>query len=131
MKRFNLKTSILAILFLLIASAYGFSQQGSVTVNQDQKITELLDLKKEMNKSETNSDLFRIQIYNGNVRSGAYSAQKEFLESFSEWPTKVLFENPEFKTWVGVFRSRLEADRALKRVKRKFPNAFILKPKKE
>lgn len=130
MKILSLKINVLGILSFILFTTYGFSQEGTVTVNQDQKITQLLTLKKQMNKSETNSTLYRIQIYNGNVRSGAYSAQKEFLESYSEWPTKVLYENPEFKTWVGTFRSRLEADKALKRVKRKFPNAFILKPKK-
>lgn len=130
MNKLSLKISTLGILSFILSTTYSFSQEGKVTVNQDEKIVNLLNLKKEMNKSETNSDLYIIQIYNGNVRSGAYSAQKEFLESFSEWPTKVLFENPEFKTWVGSFRTRLEADRALKRIKRKFPNAFSLKPKK-
>ncbi len=130
MNKLSLKISTLGILSFILSTTYGFSQEGKVTVNQDEKIVNLLNLKKEMNKSDTNSDLYIIQIYNGNVRSGAYSAQKEFLESFSEWPTKVLFENPEFKTWVGAFRTRLEADRALKRIKSKFPNAFSLKPKK-
>lgn len=131
MKILTLKISILGILSFVMATTFGFSQQGNVTINQDKKITELLNLKKEINKSETDSDRYKIQIYSGNTRSDAYSSQKEFLESFSEWPTTVLFENPNFKTWIGNFRTRLEADRALKRIKLNFPSAFIFKPKKE
>ena len=41
------------------------------------------------------------------------------------------FETPNYKVWVGNFETRLEADRALRRIKRKFANAFIFKPKKE
>ena len=131
MKTLSLKISILAILSFVLSTTFSFSQEGNVIVNQDKKITELLNLKKEMNKNEADSDRYKIQIYSGNTRSDAYSSQEEFLESFSEWPTIVLFENPNFKTWIGNFRTRLEADRALKRVKLKFPSAFIFKPKKD
>lgn len=129
MKTLSLKISILAILSFVLATSFGFSQQGIVTVNQDKKITELLNLKKEMNKNETDSDRYKIQIYNGN-RSGAYAAQKEFSESFTDWNPSIHYEEPNFKIWAGNFRTRLEADRALKQIKKKFANAFIFKPKK-
>ena len=34
-----------------------------------------------------------------------------------------------YKIWVGNFKTRLEADRALVKIKRKFSNAFYFKPK--
>ena len=83
-----------------------------------------------MNKNETDSERYKIQVYNGN-RSGAHAAKKEFSESFADWYPTIHFEPPNFKIWAGNFRTRLEADRALKRIKRKFPNAFIFKPKKD
>ena len=106
MKILSLKISTLVVLSFFISTTLSFSQEGTVTVNQDKKITELLNLKKEMNKNEEDSDRYKIQIYNG------------------------VYEPPNFKTWAGNFRTRLEADRALKRIKRKFPSAFIFKPKK-
>lgn len=129
MKRLSLKISVLGILSFVMSSTCGFSQQGDVTVNQDKKITELLNIKKEMNKSEADSDRYKIQIYNGN-RAGAKAAQTEFSQSFADWSSTDTYEPPNFKIWVGNFRTRLEADRALKRIKRKFPSAFIFKPKK-
>ena len=104
-------------------------QQGQVTINQDQRIAQLLELKKEMNTNETDSRRYKIQVYSGN-RSGAKFAQNNFVEAFSQWRPVMHYETPNFKIWAGNFNTRLEADRALKRIKSKFPNAFIFKPKK-
>ena len=130
MKSLNLKISTLRIFSFIITSGYCFAQQGSVVVNQDKKIVTLVEIKKEMNKNEPDSDRYKIQIYNGNNRSGAYSAMNEFSASFNEWKATDIYEPPNFKVWVGSFRTRLEADRALKKIKNKFPVAFIFKPKK-
>ena len=101
------------------------AQNGVVEVNQDPQIDELIELKKDINRREKN---FKIQIYNGN-RSGAENARRKFQESYSGWVISMQYETPNYKIWVGNFRTRLEADRALLRVKRKFANAFIFKPK--
>jgi SPOR domain len=103
------------------------AQEGVVSVNQDKDIDVLLDLKKEVNKSHSN---YKIQVYNGN-RSGAEKTRSEFRNSFSDWPTSMKFETPNYKIWIGNFKTRLEADRALLIIKKKFKNAFIFKPKKE
>ena len=129
MKLLNLKISALSILAFIMASNYCLAQQGTVVVNQDKKITTLLEVKKEMNKNESDSDRYKIQIYNGN-RPGASAAIKEFSASFTDWKSTDTYESPNFKVWVGDFRTRLEADRALNKIKSKFPNAFIFKPKK-
>ncbi|WJJ96788.1 SPOR domain-containing protein [Algibacter luteus] len=123
-----MKNNFLSIICFFMTLSYSFSQQGNVVVNQDQKINVLLNLKKEMNKNETDSERYKIQVYSGN-RSGAYDAQKEFSSAFGDWYASIQYETPNFKIWAGNFRTRLEADRALKRIKRKFPNAFIFKPK--
>ena len=43
----------------------------------------------------------------------------------------MVFNTPNYKIWVGNFRDRLEADRALLRIKKSYMNAFIFKPKKD
>lgn len=130
MKIFNLKTSRLCVTCFFIATAYSYSQQGKLTINQDKNITYLLNLKKEINKTVNNSNRYKIQIYNGN-RSGAQAAKSKFQTTFNNWTPRVEYEEPNFKTWAGNFGTRLEADRALKKIKRIFPDAFIFKPKKK
>ncbi|WP_185956412.1 SPOR domain-containing protein [Changchengzhania lutea] len=125
----NLKIKILGVFCFALACNYGFSQQGHVTINQNKNIPRLLNVKKDMNKDENESNRYKIQIYSGN-RSGAQSAQSSFYSSFSGFRPTVQFESPNFKVWAGSFGTRLEADRALLRIKRVFPSAFIFKPKK-
>ncbi|MGC6432437.1 MAG: SPOR domain-containing protein [Jejuia sp.] len=127
MSRKNLYLSTLCISLM---SFFSNAQEGTVTINQDQRITQLLDLRKEVNKDETDSRRYKIQIYSGN-RNGAKNSQKDFTEAFTQWRPVMHYEEPNFKVWVGNFNTRLEADRALKKVKYKFPAAFIFKPKKK
>ena len=58
--------------------------------------------------------------------------QKPLLLSFkTEFPdhfVEMKYETPNYKIWVGKFRTRLEADRELLVVKKLFPNAFPFKP---
>ena len=132
MKYLKLKNITFIILcYLLFTVDYSFAQQGQVTINQDKNISNLLALKKEINKDENTPNRFKIQIYNGN-RTGAESAQKEYHSIYNDWGSSLEFELPRnYKIWVGSFRTRLEADRALKRIKKNFPSAFIFKPKKK
>ncbi len=130
MNLLELKSRFFIGLCLCLFCYNGFSQEGSITINQDQKITQLLDVKKEMNRNDTDYKRYKIQVYSGN-RSGAQIAQKHFNEAFTQWRPVMHYETPNFKIWAGTFSTRLEADRALKKIKRKFPNAFIFKPKKK
>lgn len=128
METLHTKTYLLGVYCLLLSTGFCLAQQGTVTINQDQKISRLLDLKKEMNRAETR---YKIQIYNGGNRTNAYQAQTAFRNAFTNWRSQIVYEPPNFKIWVGNFRTRLEADRAIKRIKKEFPNAFIFKPKKD
>ena len=103
-----------------------FSQTGTVTVIQDKDIDRLLDFKKDVKTL----DIYKIQIYQGE-RSNAEIEMSNFKESFSEWPISMEYNTPNYKIWVGKFRDRLEADRALMRIKKLYMNAFIFQPKED
>ncbi len=127
MQKTSAKFLLSMVLLTLFSLANLQAQEGEVTVNQDKQIDALLRLKKDINKTELN---YQIQIYNGN-RSGAEKARLEFRKSFSDWPTSIKYETPNYKIWIGNFKTRLEANRVLLKVKKKFRDAFILKPKKD
>ena len=130
MKVLNFKT-VGATLFCLVSMVtICYSQQGSITINQDADIDRLLAIKKQMNTSESASDRYKIQVYSGN-RLEAEKSRSKLRNTYNQWKTSLVYETPNYKIWVGNFRTRLEADRALKKIKSKFPSAFIFKPKKE
>jgi len=104
--------------------------EASVTINQDPKIKMLLDIKTKMEKSGDFSDRYKIQLYYGNLNQ-ANEIMKSSKESFPQWDSSIKWETPNYKVWMGNYRTRLEADRALKEVHAVFPNAFIFKPEKK
>jgi hypothetical protein len=121
------KLKYLVIGFAFLSFSIGsFAQDGIVTVDQDSDIEKLLEFKKDLKTV----NLFKIQVYSG-TRSGAETSKQDFLNVFNEWPVSMEFDSPNTKIWVGNFRSRLEADKALLKIKKKYHNAFIFEPKKD
>jgi len=127
MKKISSSFIVLFVSLSLFLSHKMYSQKGTVRIHKNSQIDTLIKLKKEVTLSELN---YRIQIFSG-ARSGAEKTQKEFNQSFSEWRSEKQFETPNYKIWVGNFKTRLEADRALLRIKKNYLNAFIFQPKRD
>lgn len=102
-------------------------QNATITINEDEKIPELLELKKNLEAENKLSVGYTIQLYYGELKE-ANRIIKEYRNNFDSWPASIEYETPNYKVWVGSFSSRLEADRARKEIKDKYPSAFILKP---
>lgn len=129
MKLLNFKIAGLTAACIFTLSQSTLAQQGSIALNQDEKITKLLEVKKKMDNDENATDRFKIQIYSGD-RANAEKTQTQFKNKFDSWKSTLVYETPNYKIWIGSFRTRLEADRALVEIKEAFSNGFIFKPKK-
>ncbi len=122
------KLFIASILIIFIAEK-GFSQNATLIVNQDTRITQLLTLKKEMEKENKLSDGYTIQLYYGEFNP-AQAILKKYKSSFGNWPASIEYETPNYKVWAGSFSTRIEAERALIEIQKSFSSAFILKPER-
>ena len=98
-----------------------------MTINENDKIPHLLELKKGLEKENKLTVGYTIQLYYGEL-SIANDIIKEYRNNFDSWPASIEYETPNYKVWVGNFNSRLEADHARLEIKETFPSAFILKP---
>lgn len=104
-----------------------FSQ--STTVEQDAKFEQLLNEKRKVNASLTMNDRWKIQLFTGNSEN----AKKELLQFKKEnknFDATIVFHTPVYKVWAGNFKTRIEAEKNLKELKLKYPNAFLIKPNK-
>ena len=102
------------------------SKKTKLTFINTGRVEDLLDKKKRMNTNTINA--FRIQLYSGN-RNRSSEVKKRFNKLYPEIFVETSYEQPYFKTKVDAFRSRLDAERALKDYKKHFKNAFIFKEK--
>lgn len=119
----KVKFLVLSITFMLISGMLR-AQEGVVHIDQKSDIDKLLEFKKDL----STLNAFIIQVYNG-PRSGAEAAKSQVATLYPDWSNSIQYEQPNYKIWVGNFRTRLEADRALMTVKKDYVNAFILQPK--
>ncbi|MFD0976680.1 SPOR domain-containing protein [Salinimicrobium gaetbulicola] len=124
------KKLIITASILIGFSALGQAQAGQVTIKQDELIPELMEKKTEMVKDSRMGDRYRIQLFSGD-NNQASKMIKEYRALYPQWPSTIVYETPNYKVWVGNFRSSLEADKALLTIKKTFPAAFRFKPEKK
>ncbi|MDX1461711.1 MAG: SPOR domain-containing protein [Marinirhabdus sp.] len=125
MKNRNPFKALIVVILICCATEISLAQQATVTVNQDDRIPELLSLKKSLEKENKLTSGFTIQLYYGDLNQ-ANSVLRQYKGSYSAWPVTLEYETPNYKVWAGDFASRLEAERALIEIKKKFDSAFIL-----
>ena len=117
------KINILSVI-LFLSFFSGFSQKGEVQINKSIKLEKIISLKKELNKKIQN---LKIQIYNGN-RDQAEMIKEEYMKLFDDSTATLIYETPNYKVWVGNFFTRIEADKSLLKIRKKFKSAFIFRP---
>lgn len=122
------KKLILSCLAAGLFSFYSHAQEGHVNIQQDEMIPKLLELKTDMAASNSIGDRYKIQLFYGD-NGKANEVIKEY-RSLYQYPSVIVYEAPNYKVWVGNFRNRLEADRALIQIREDFPAAFIPKPRR-
>lgn len=129
MKFKALKTIYFSSATLVLASVNFYAQGGGTTVSQDPKFEQILNEKRRINASITVSDKYKIQIFNGDSETS-----KKMLANFKNdnknLDGTIVFSTPAYKVWVGSFKSRIEAERNLVELRKKYPNAIIIKPNK-
>jgi hypothetical protein len=97
---------------------------GQATYQQDARIGELMNRFMHQQAERQTTDGFRVQLHFGNDREKAREVKVRFLQQFPEVPAYESYQQPNFRIRVGDFRSKLEANRFLKRVLPTFPAAF-------
>jgi len=112
---------------ILLSFLYSFSQIGSLKIDLDPKLEKVMELKKEVNSETFTSGQFTIQIFNGKYNDGirlmdSLTIEKKYDNLFFS------FETPYYKIRIGKYISKIKAIRELKKIKKDFSSAFILRP---
>ena len=118
------------LFFFLFSVAMVFktsAQNDSIIINQDSKLLKVLELKKIVNQEAFTSGQYTVQIFSGNFKDyqdllNLINEEKEFEEVFFS------FETHYYKIRVGKYVSKIKAIKELKKIKKKYPSAFILQP---
>ena len=113
----------------MFLSQKSFCQEAKVSVSQDPKFEQLLNEKRKINSSITINDRYKIQIFNGDTENSKKTLL-DFKRENKNVDATIVFSTPLYKVWVGNYKTRIEAEKNLSDLKKKYPNAFLIKPNK-
>ena len=116
------KTKLTMCIFLVVVLTTNFTYSQSKK-SYNTLIKELISKKKSFNKEFGYG--FRIQLYNG-IETVAIKTLRKFKYDFPDIETHLEYRQPEWKTQVGFYKTKLEADRALLNFKRKYQSAIVI-----
>ena len=127
--KMKFKVAYIISLFLIITLNVMSQQNGTITIDKDYKLDQLLEKHLAIAKYEQTIDGYRVQIFfdsGNNSQTNANNARTEFLRRHPEIEAYVSFDSPYYKVRVGDFRTRLEAQNLLNTINPFYPNAFIV-----
>ena len=104
------------------------AQPSNITVKQDSKFEQLINEKRKSNVSNSINDRYQIQIYSGESEK-AKTILNEFRQEFRDTDGTIFFFTPNYKVWVGNYKTRIEAERNLIEIRKKYNNVHLIKPK--
>ncbi|QCX01235.1 SPOR domain-containing protein [Aggregatimonas sangjinii] len=114
------------ITFTVLTLSFTHAQKGKVNIEQDERITELLEVYK---SAIENSGYYRIQVGFGTY-ARAQRIKSEVDVDFPGLYSKIDFDSPTYRVRVGRFKTKIEAERKFNEVRKKYPQAMLLKPSK-
>ena len=117
-----MKRSVITV-FMVVLTTFCFGQKGEVSIEQDPKISQLLEVYKTAN---SNRDHYTIQIGFGSYEE-AEKLKLDVEIDFPQWKAKIVFDSPTYRVRIGKFESKLEAERNFIEVREKYPQSLILK----
>jgi hypothetical protein len=119
------------LLYTILLNCYNTAkaQNQNSTLNQDPKFEQLLNEKRKINANLPYTDRYKIQIFNGPSET-AKKTLIEFKQEFKNLDGTIIFNTPNYKVWVGNFRTRMEAERNLVEIKKNYKTVFLIKPSK-
>jgi len=117
---------LILITLAMFALTYTHAQKGTVSIDQDERISQLLKVYK---STLNNSGYYTIQVGFG-THDKAQRIKEEVNADFPGLSSKIDFDSPTYRVRVGRFKTKLEAERKFNEVRKKYPQAMLLKPKK-
>lgn len=113
---------------LILFSGGALAQQrGTVEVIKDPEIDILIARRAALSRSSQSSsaDGYRVQIFSSTDRKRAYAEQTKFKSAYPTIRSYISYVEPYYKLRVGDFRTKLEAEKLVNKLRRSYEGLFI------
>ncbi len=112
------------IVVVLIGFSLTLNAQASITVNEDPKVSLIMDQYLKANRAISHITGWRITVITTTDRRLMEETKSNFQQQFS-LKSKWEYKEPYYYLKAGAFLSRADAAVSLEGIKKKFPSAFL------
>ncbi len=118
--------SLFLFFTLLIFHSSAQDKKGSLVINKDPRLDELIERHITENAAIKNFDGFRIQLLASRTKDEVLNLRAKFRAKHPDTKTYLLYQQPYFKLRIGNFKERLSAQKFLDQIHAEFSGAFIV-----
>lgn len=123
------QVSFLAVLMSLMFTPSLCLSQSQLVISELDSLDQLIKYKHELEANHELKSTYKLQLFSGSLEE-ANDIIEEFKSLNLKFDSKIVYQTPNYKVWVGNFRNRIQADRLFVLLKSKYPNTLIIRPGK-
>lgn len=113
--------------FLFVCSSFTAFSQSEIKGENAKYLQELSAAKSQLESRFQLKSVYKIQVFSGSIQQ-AKKVKRDYDQLELDFSSMVFYESPNYKVWIGNFRTKLDADRAFLELKDDFPHAFVFQP---
>jgi len=105
------------------------ANNAQVFINENPKLLNVIKYHKKLNKENLEIRGWRIRVYMGSgkdARAQANSIKLRIRNSYPDVEPHLVHHSPYFKILVGDFRTRIDAESFRKKIRRQYPNCYVV-----
>lgn len=129
MRILTTKTTLLYQIIFCAIPLYLHAQSGKTDALGNAKFDKLLQEKRKINPSIALNDHYKLQIFSGDADKAKKTIQN-FKQDYNDVEATVIFNTPNYKVWVGSFKTRMEAEKFKQTLDKKYKNILLVRPNK-
>lgn len=108
------------------------STKGHLKSNIPPEVQELNDIYTEQSKNKPQIKGYTVLLYSGSGANSKLKARNILLEFNEKFPdcnsaSHLTWKSPNYEVRIGDYRTKLEAEKLLQKIKEEFPTAFVKK----
>ena len=123
MDRFKHFSNAIFLSVIVTQAVLSQTKKSDMELSDMELIVRLISKKRAFNKEYGYG--YRIQLYNGSELQ-ARRIYKTISKAYPKTKTYILYKQPEWKTQIGHYKTKLEADSAILQFKPKYPSAIVV-----
>jgi len=120
---------IICLSLFVIMAVFAFAQNhGSLNLDQDQRIDNLIAKQRSLYRIDSSFSGYRVHVFmeiGNDALKHAEETKSQFERAFPDIPIYLTYSEPYFRLRAGNFRNRVEAEQCLRRIKPMFKEAFV------